>query len=247
MPNSNDPESYSREVRQESHNDSDGVTHNHVTRTNETVNKGAVNPNSESYRDGYVDGRISENAYQEEALVERDNNNASRGLLIGIILTSLAALTAGAIWFYNQRNDVEPAPTIVVPPPNQPAASPSPEANQQPEGQTTIIERTRDVPVPVPVPQQQAPAPQSPATAPDVNIIVPESAPQSPAAEQSPATQTAPTQPQNQSSINEQTTTPAQGTQSTTPSEGTSNQTDTTNGSDAAPAGTGSTGGSSAE
>lgn len=219
MSNPNEPKSYGREVRQESYNDANG--HTHVTRTSEVNN--VSNPNA--YRDGYVEGRVAENHYQEEVLAERDNENAGRGLLIGILLTSLAALTAGAIWYYNQRNDDVP-PTIVIPN-SQPAPSPSPEAKRE----TTIIEKTRDVPVPVVVPQQQAPAPQAPAPqapAPDINISVPNSVTQPPA--QAPATQPSPTQSESQSS-----STDTQGTQSSTdtssPSAGTSSQSDTTSGS----------------
>lgn len=227
MSNPNDPKSYSREVRQESYNDANG--HTHVTRTSEVNN--VANPNA--YRDGYVEGRVTENHYQEEVLAERDNENAGRGLLVGILLTSLAALTAGAIWYYNQRNDDVPQ-TIVVPN-SQPAPSPSPEAKRE----TTIIEKTRDVPVPVVVPQQQAPAPQAPAPqapAPDINISVPNSVTQPPAQE-APATQSAPTQSESQSnSTSEQSSsTDTQSTQSstdtTTPSADTSSSSGTTSGS----------------
>ncbi len=214
MSNPNEPKSYGREVRQESYNDANG--HTHVTRTSEVNNV----PNPNAYRDGYVEGRVTENHYQEEVLAERDNENAGRGLLIGILLTSLAALTAGAIWYYNQRNDDVP-PTIVIPN-SQPAPSPSPEAKRE----TTIIEKTRDVPVPVVVPQQQAPAPQAPAPqapAPDINISVPNSVTQPPAQE-APATQPAPTQSESQSN-----STDTQGTQSSTDTS--SSSADTTSGS----------------
>lgn len=221
MSNPNEPKSYSREVRQESYNDANG--HTHVTRTSEVNN--VSNPNA--YRDGYVEGRVTENHYQEEVLAERDNENAGRGLLVGILLTSLAALTAGAIWYYNQRNDAD-VPTTIVVPNSQPAPSPSPEAKRE----TTIIEKTRDVPVPVVVPQQQAPAPQAPAPqapAPDINISVPNSVTQPPAQE-APATQSAPTQSESQSN-----STDTQGTQgstdTTTPSADTSSQSETTSGS----------------
>lgn len=230
MSNPNEPKSYGREVRQESYNDANG--HTHVTRTSETVNN-VSNPNA--YRDGYVEGRVTENHYQEEVLAERDNENAGRGLLIGILLTSLAALTAGAIWYYNQRNDVPP--TIVIPN-SQPAPSPSPEAKRE----TTIIEKTRDVPVPVVVPQQ-APAPQAPAPAPDINISVPNSVTQPPAQE-APATQSAPSQSESQSNStsDQSSSTDTQDTQSstdiTTPSAGTSSQSDTTSGSTSTGGGT---------
>lgn len=233
MSNPNENKSYNREVRQESYNDANGHNHTHVTRTNETVNN-VSNPNT--YRDGYVDGQVTENRYQQEVLTERDNENAGRGLLIGILLTSLAALTAGAVWYYNQRDDVDPVQTIVVPN-SQPAPSPSPEARQN----TTIIEKTRDVPVPVIVPQQQAPAPQAPAPqapapAPDINISVPNSVTQPPATQEAPETEPAPSPSESESS----STDTQSSTDTTTPAAGTSSQTDTTSGS--TPTGGGSTG-----
>lgn len=226
MSNPNEPKNSGREVRQEAHNDVNG-THTHVTRTSETVNN---LPNPNVHQEGYVEGRVDENLRQGEVLAERDNENASRGLLIGILLTSLAALTAGAIWYFNQRNDVDPVPTIVVPN-SQPAPSPSPAAKQE----TTIIERTRDVPVPVVVPQQQAPAPQAPAPAPDIKID--NSVTQPPATPETPAAP-APTQP-DQSSTDTQSM--QSNTDPTTPAESPSSQTEPTSGSSPAPTGAGST------
>lgn len=227
MSNPNENKNYNREVRQESHNDANG--HTHVTRTNETVNNVS---NPKAYGNGYVDGQVTENRYQQEVLTERDNENAGRGLLIGILLTSLAALTAGAMWYYNQRNDVDPVQTIVVPN-SQPAPSPSPEARQN----TTIIEKTRNVAVPVIVPQQQAPAPAplAPAPAPDINISVPNSVTQPPATQEAPATP-APSPSESESS----STDTQSSTDTTTPAAGTSSQADTTSGSSSS--GGGSTG-----
>jgi hypothetical protein len=210
MTNPKDYQTYNREVRQDSYNDANGHTHTNVTRTEETVNNGVVKPNADSYRDGYVSGRVSERSYQEENLAVRDNNNAASGLVIGLLLTSLVGLAAGTWFFLNQRNDA-PAPVIpniVVPrQPDAkpaPAAKPAPEARQAPKKETTIIERTRDVLVPVP--QKQAPAPQPVAPAPNINITVPNSEPKQPAAQEAPSTQTAPTQPESKSDR-----TPAQG------------------------------------
>ena len=228
MSNPNEPKNSGHEVRQESHNNVDGHTHTHVTRTSETVNNV---PNSHVHQEGYVAGRVDENLRQGEVLAERDNENASRGLLIGILLTSLAALTAGTIWYFNQRNNAE-APSTIVIPNSQPAPSPSPAAKQE----TTIIEKTREVPVPVVVPQQQAPAPQAPVPAPDIKID--NSVTQPPAAQEAPATQPAPTQPESQSS----TDTQGSNTEPTTPAESPSSQTEPTSGS--TPTGTGSTGNS---
>ena len=86
MANPNDPQNYGRETRQETYNNTDG--HTHISKTTETVNS------ANTYKDGYVNGQVDER-YQEDALASRDNENAGRGLLIGILLASLAALTAG--------------------------------------------------------------------------------------------------------------------------------------------------------
>ncbi len=191
MSNPNDPLNYGREVRQETYSDTDGSTN--VTKTTETVN-GA-------------------NIYQEDALVARDNENAGRGLLIGILLASLAALTAGAVWFANQRDDINPATPVVVPVPNRAEPSPVPETKTE----TTIIEKTRDVLVPVP--QQASPAPQPSTAAPEqnVNITVP------PVTSPSPATETAPPKSDTSSSSNTQSTT----TMETAPKSDTSSSPDT--------------------
>ncbi|MBA3924104.1 MAG: hypothetical protein H0X31_21365 [Nostocaceae cyanobacterium] len=163
MANPNDPTNYNREIREDSSTDANGNTESHVTRTTETGN-------SNSYRDGYVDGRVTESGYKEENLIERDENNSARGLLLGILLASLAALTGGAVWYFNQPKAVDNTPTtVVVPVPTN--ASPTPEAIQTPQPQTTIIERTREVPVAVPVPQQVAPPPT--AEKPQINITIP--------------------------------------------------------------------------
>lgn len=257
MSNTNEHKSYSREISQQSYNDANGHTHTNVTRTEETVNNV---PNPNSYQNGYVHGRVAENHYQEEVLSERDNENASRGLLLGILLTSLAALTAGTVWFLNQRNNevVEPVAPIVVPAPDtKPDPKPPQQVNQPPKQETTIIEKIKEVPVPVAVPQKQAPAPQPSAPAPqqNVNITVPNPASQQPAAQEAPKTQPAPTQPQSQrssadaqgtqSNTSTGITTPDRETQSntdtTTPDRGASSETDTTSGSSSSPTDAGNT------
>ena len=195
MANPNDPQNYGRETRQETYNNTDG--HTHISKTTETVNS------ANTYKDGYVNGQIAE-SYQEDALVARDNENAGRGLLIGILLASLAALTAGAVWFANQNNDVNTVTPVVVPVPNRAEPSPSPEIRTE----TKIIEKTRDVFVPVP--QQQAdPAPKPSAAAPaqNINITVPPATQPSPAAKQVPATETAPPKSDTSSSSDMQSTT----------------------------------------
>jgi hypothetical protein len=125
-----------------------------------------VDPNATPYRDGYVHGRVNERRLNEEGLEVRDNNTAARALLIGIALTSLVGLTLGALFFWNQRQEVITPVAVPVP------AAPKPQASQSPS-QTTIIERTIDRGTQVvPAPQSPASAPQS-APAPRVNINVP--------------------------------------------------------------------------
>lgn len=197
MANPNDPQNYGREVRQETYNDTDG--HTSISKTTETVN------GANTYNDGFANGQVAER-YQEDALASRDNENAGRGLLIGILLASLAALTAGAVWFANQNNDVNPVTPVVVPVPNRAEPSPVPETKTE----TTIIEKTRDVLVPVPQ-QQTSPAPQQPSTAPEqnVNITVP------PVTSPSPATETTPPNSDTSSTDTQSTTTTENSTTTT--------------------------------
>lgn len=221
MSNSNERKTHDREVRQEFYNEPSGNTCTNVTRTTETVNNSTPEQRTNSYSDGYVHGKVSERRYQENVLAERDNNNAARGLLLGIIFTSVAALAVGYTWLFNQKNEAPTSvtPTVIIP--NSKSNDKlAPEAKQPPQKET-IIERTRDVLVPVP--QQQVP---SPTPKQDINITVPNSAP-SPSAEQAPTNQTSSTPSQNQSS-NTDSQAQITDTDSTTPAQDTSSQTDTT-------------------
>lgn len=177
----NERESKNSEIKQESYTDTNGNIHTDLTRTTETVKNSTANPNS--YTNGYVQGRNTERSYQQADLAERDNENASRGLLLGIIVTSVVSLIVGGVWYFNQRNNaaVDTTVPVVVPVPSNSSPTPQP--------QTKIIERIREVPVPVPVPQQQV-TPQSAPRQPDINITIP---PQQSAAEKAPSvTQPAP-------------------------------------------------------
>lgn len=185
----NDPNNYSRQVQREVH--TDPVTHNTTTRTTETVN---VDPSKKAaYHDGYVHGRVVENSQQAEIQRVRENDTAARGLLLGIILTSLIGLAVGAVYYLNQRNEaVEPAVTPTTAP-RAIEPSPAPTPIRSTERETTIIERAIPVPQPsaeerpatptniditVPTPPSQ-PAPTetkpAPATPPNINITVPNS------------------------------------------------------------------------
>ncbi|AFZ27792.1 hypothetical protein Cylst_5802 [Cylindrospermum stagnale PCC 7417] len=173
MANLNEHEVDKTVVSKESSTDINGNTHTNLTRNTETVSNSKTNP--QSYQQGYVQGRNNAQAN----LAERDDSNASRGLLLGIIFTSLIGLIAGAVWYSNQRNNeaVENAAPIVIPVPNK--VAPSPAAVQSPPTQTTIIERTREVPVLVPQQQVRPAAAPSPPT---INVTVPPAAAPSPPA-----------------------------------------------------------------
>jgi hypothetical protein len=155
MTNPNEREPYNREVNRETYTDSNGNTQTHITRNTETANN--------RYANGYVDGRRLEQNYQ----ADRDNENTATGLIFGIVLTSLVGLSAGAFWYFNQNNTTVDSTTPVETP--LPAATASPSISPQPQ-QTTIIERTREVPVVVPQ-QQVTPSPTN--SPPQVNITVP--------------------------------------------------------------------------
>lgn len=212
--NPNNRSSYNREEQTRIQTDPLRNTQTNQTYTNETVNNPNVDPNQKAaYHDGYVHGRVVENSRQERHLHERDNNNAARGLLLGILLTSLLGLLAGALYFWNERNEaadsvapVAPAGQVV-----EPSASPSP-INRE----TTIIERV----VPIPTPQQTTP--------PDVNITVPESQNQAPA-QTNPTTTTPTTSPDINITVpNSQTQeVPATSPTPLTPETGVSGETDT--------------------
>lgn len=133
-----------------------------------------------AYRDGYANGRYAEHRVQEEDLRARDNDNAARGLLLGILLTSLAGLIMGLLFLVTQRNQT---PVPVSSPSVAPTSAP---ANQAPNRETTIIERTTTDVIPVPQPTVVQPADGGGDVAPDAT----QTDPTQPA-----PTQTAPTQP----------------------------------------------------
>jgi hypothetical protein len=184
---------------------------------NQVPNSGesnVVNPNPVDYKDGYTQGRAVEQHRYEANQQVRDNDNAGRGLLVGIILAGTAAIVGGALYLLNQSNHT-PAPvnsTIVVP-----GAAASPSVSPSPEVRERVIERDRIVPVP-----------QAPAQAPRVNITIPQPS--------APATQAAPAQPSSQPTAPKSS---AQPSPSTNPTNSGS-QSSPSSGSTANPTGTGS-------
>ncbi|MDZ4874399.1 MAG: hypothetical protein CLLPBCKN_003795 [Chroococcidiopsis cubana SAG 39.79] len=202
MSNLNPGNSYNREVRQESYQDANGNTHVNVTKTTES---------NDSYQHGYVHGRVAERSTQERASTIRDNENAARGLLLGILLTTIAALSAGVIWYLNQSPQAStstPQPVLVPVPSDKPNTESS-TVDRSSEKQT-IIERIKEVPVPVL---------QPPASTPQQNENMTTPAPTQP------ETEAETTQPQQNNSATTESQTPsAEGTlgQDTTTSESSS-------------------------
>ncbi|TVP66125.1 MAG: hypothetical protein EA343_01895 [Nodularia sp. (in: Bacteria)] len=135
--------------------------------------------NSEVKQESFTDPNGNTHTHRtrtaETNLAARDENNTIGGLLLGIIVTSLLSMIIGGVWYFNQSNKA--AVENTVPSDSSPTTSPSSPP------QTTIIEKTREVPVFVPVPQQQVITPSTPRQ-PDINITVP---PQQPAAEKTPS------------------------------------------------------------
>lgn len=123
------------------------------------------------YKEGYVQGRVVENV-QENRLRDRDNDNAARGLFLGIILASLVALGAGTL-YYLSRGDGASTPAT-APAPQQTEAEPAP--TRTIERERTLIERVIPVPQDTSGEQEQPPAEPAPAEpAPNINITVPNS------------------------------------------------------------------------
>lgn len=171
--------------------------HNHTPKNSNTnIQNGrhlntpveTVNPDAVSYEEGYVHGRASERSLENQEQEVRSEHSAARGLLLGMALTSLVGLTVGAIFYLNQREE-SPTPTPVLVP-----ARPAP---QQPNRETTIIERTTEkIQPPAPINQEPSTAPQQ--SQPDIRIIVPNSGQPSAPAPQDTTPQTAPRQSQSQ-------------------------------------------------
>jgi cytoskeletal protein RodZ len=181
MSNLNNRDAYSRETQREVYRDANGNTHVRDTERTPVTNGQTVHRPT-AYRDGYMQGRVSEQRLQEENLRVRDNDNAARGLMIGIVLTSLAGLIIGLLFFLTQRNET-PVPTSS---PVAPSAAPAnPQQNR--ESRTTIIERNNTT-------REVVPVPQEPVVVPDVNVNVPDTSQQQPV-QTTPNQQTAPTQP----------------------------------------------------
>lgn len=254
----NEENSSSREIDQEVHTD---ATNGHVstTRTTTSVPSTTANASKEAaHHQGYVQGEMAQNHRQLGTQEVRDNENAGRGLLLGLLLASMAGLVLGSVYYLN-RGEEAPTPTsapvIVVPKANQPSATPAP--TRTIEKETTIIQKIVPVPVqPSPV-QKATPAPQAspaqkatsapqPSPAPNINITIPNSQQQAAPSPSSPSNNTNTTVPNSQrqpastppTPSPESSATPSPTQDEGAPGAGTSGETNTNSQSDSNPPGT---------
>ncbi len=171
MSNPNEQNEYTREVRKDVYEDNLGNTHTNVSKTVESTNTKKVASDGVAYRDGFVNGQVTEKVHEERRQVVRDNDNAVGGLLLGIIAASFLGLVGATAYFMTQRpTTTVPSTPVII----QKESSPTPAATQTPQptqtnSNTTTIERTTDrviaVPSPVLVPvPQQAPQNSAPTT-----------------------------------------------------------------------------------
>ncbi|MGB7890681.1 MAG: hypothetical protein WCF82_01965 [Microcoleus sp.] len=255
----NEENSSSREIHQEVHTD---ASNGHVSTTRTTTSvPGTTGKASKeaAHHQGYVQGQMAENHRQLGVQEVRDNENAGRGLLLGILLTSLVGLVLGTVYYFNRGEEAPTpasAPVIVVPKANQPSATPAP--TRTIEREKTIIEKVVPVqpspaqnatPDPQPSPAQQAtPAPQA-NPSPNINITIPNSQQQdAPAQEAAPSpsspsnnTNTTVPTPQNEPASNpptpapESSATPPPTQGEGAPGAGTSGETNTESRSDSNP------------
>lgn len=155
-------------------------TNPNTNHNSDTVNSPRDYSNEVSYRDGYIHGATTERRLNEESYIESDRDRGTgNGLVLGIIIATLAALGIGSAYLLTQRNEpasrTQPSTQIIpIPVPNN--SQPQRSEPQSSKKETTIIERTVDkTKEVVPVPQKQEPAKQvepekqAPA-APDINI-----------------------------------------------------------------------------
>lgn len=92
-------------------------------------------------------------AHIQDARVDRADNNTSKGLLIGVIVTAVAGLTAGVIYFLNDLNNPQPVPIVTIP---TEKIDPNPTPVKVVEKEVVKI-----VPVTVPTPVPEAKTPET--------------------------------------------------------------------------------------
>lgn len=130
-----------------------------------SINARPITESEQSYRNGYYQGRAIENRLQTETRASQ-SNGTSTGLFLGFLLAILAGLGVAAFYIFNGSN----APVLS---PNDSTSTEIEEPNN-PEKETTIIERTiektQEV-IPVPQAQPNNPTPTQAESQPIENSI----------------------------------------------------------------------------
>ncbi|WP_017294414.1 BON domain-containing protein [Geminocystis herdmanii] len=94
------------------------------------------------------------------AQIDRSDKNISKGLLIGVIVTTVAGLVAGVIYFLNDLNNPQPVPIVTIP---TEKVNPNPTPIKVVEKEVVKIVPVQ-VPVPTPMPTVKAPEAKAPET-----------------------------------------------------------------------------------
>lgn len=131
--------------------DSDGNSYTEYKDSKGNIHTEYTEPqkNTTAYNNGYVEGNLA-NEQRQDIQESRTDKNVSKGLLIGVIVTCVAGLTAGTIYFLTKHNDPEPAPVVIMP-----TSQTNPKATQ-PSPQIRVVEKPVVTIVKVPVPQDQS-------------------------------------------------------------------------------------------
>lgn len=111
--------------------------------------------NTHFYTNGSVDAQLTRE-YEQDLPSERADKNTSKGLLIGVIVTCVAGLTAGTIYFLTKMNNPPPVPVSVIQTREKVTPAPTP-----PVSKVTIVEKPTVTIVPIPQTQTQTQTPDS--------------------------------------------------------------------------------------
>lgn len=138
---------------------------------------GSVRRRRETLRrdDPSVEERLERNRLEmDRQLKIRDNDNAARGLLMGVIVTTFLGMGILAWYFFTNRQDTEVAPVVIPAQPSEPSTPPDinitlPNPPAAPESATETAP-TQPAPLQTqPAPSQPVPSSPTAETAPVTN------------------------------------------------------------------------------
>ncbi|AUC60720.1 Bon domain protein [Cyanobacterium sp. HL-69] len=149
-----DNQEISRKIYRE-YTDTDGIVRTEYKDINGNIytEYTDINGNFHSDRKELIDDRLVDAHIQDArvdktvAHIDRADKNTSKGLLIGVIVTTIIALVAGVIYFLNDANN--PEPVAIVPIPAETAEPESIEVEEQEAIQTTATRTTPEPSSPV--------------------------------------------------------------------------------------------------